>query len=198
MPWVEPVELEGEHVRLEPVNVEHTSALWEAGSHPELWRFMPSVIGSEEQMRETISWAVQIAEQGTGLAFATSIKATGEIVGSTGFWNLEPSHKRLEIGCTWITPRLQRSAVNTECKLLMLQHAFEQLGCNRVEFKTDSLNERSRAAIARLGAVEEGTLRNHMVQPDGRLRHSVYFSILSDEWPQVKRRLQGFLESHAG
>lgn len=198
MPWVEPVELEGEHVRLEPVNVEHTPALWEAGSHPELWRFMPSVIGSEEQMRETISWAMQLAEQGTGLAFTTSIKATGEIVGSTGFWNLEPSHKRLEIGYTWITPKFQRSTVNTECKLLMLQHAFEQLGCNRVEFKTDSLNERSRTAIARLGAVEEGTLRNHMVQPDGRLRHSVYFSILSGEWPQVKRRLQGFLESHAG
>ena len=198
MHWVEPVELEGEHVRLEPVNVEHTHALWEAGSHPELWRFMPSVIGSEEKMRETISWAVQLAEQGAGLAFATSVKATREIVGSTGFWNLEPSHKRLEIGYTWITPRFQRSTVNTECKLLMLQHAFEQLGCNRVEFKTDSLNERSRAAIARLGAVEEGTLRNHMVQPDGRLRHSVYFSILSGEWPQVKRQLQRFLESHSG
>lgn len=198
MPWIEPVELEGEHVRLQPVNLEHTPALWKAGSHPELWRFMPSVIGSEAQMRETISWAVQLAEEGAGLAFATSTKATGEIVGSTGFWNLEPSHKRLEIGYTWITPRLQRSAVNTECKLLMLRYAFEQLGCNRVEFKTDSLNERSRAAIARLGAVEEGTLRNHMVQPDGRLRHSVYFSILRDEWPQVKRRLQGFLESHAG
>ena len=198
MPWVEPVVLEGEHVRLEPLNLEHTAVLWEAGGHPELWRFMPGVIGSEEQMRETISWAVQLAEQGAGLAFATSVKATGEIVGSTGFWNLEPSHKRLEIGYTWITPRFQRSAVNTECKLLMLQHAFEQLGCNRVEFKTDSLNERSRAAIVRLGAVEEGTLRNHMVQPDGRLRHSVYFSILTDEWPQVKRRLKGLLESHAG
>ena len=197
MSWVEPIELEGERVRLEPVNVEHAPALWKAGSHPDLWRFMPSVIGSEEQMRETISWAVQLAEQGAGLAFATSVRATGEIVGSTGFWNLEPSHKRLEIGYTWITPRFQRSAVNTESKLLMLQHAFEQLGCNRVEFKTDSLNERSRAAIARLGAVEEGTLRNHMVQPDGRLRHSVYFSILRDEWPQVKRHLQGFLESHA-
>ena len=197
MSWVEPIELAGEQVRLQPVNVEHAPALWKAGSHPDLWRFMPSVIGSEEQMRETISWAVQLAEQGAGLAFATSVRATGEIVGSTGFWNLEPSHKRLEIGYTWITPRFQRSAVNTESKLLMLQHAFEQLGCNRVEFKTDSLNERSRAAIARLGAVEEGTLRNHMVQPDGRLRHSVYFSILRDEWPQVKRHLQGFLESHA-
>ncbi len=198
MPWVEPVELEGEQVRLEPVNLEHTPALWEAGDHPELWRFMPKAIGSEEQMREIVSWAVQLAEQGTGLAFATRIKATGEVIGSTGFLNLDQSNKRLEIGYTWITPRFQRSAVNTECKLLMLQHAFERLGCNRVEFKTDSLNERSRAAIARLGAVEEGTLRNHMVQPDGRLRHSVYFSILSDEWPQVKLNLRGFLESHAG
>jgi RimJ/RimL family protein N-acetyltransferase len=171
---------------------EHLEGLWTAGAHPELWRFMPNAIESQEEMRNMIA----DARQGSDLAFTMRVKPDGEIVGSTRYLNIEPAHKRLEIGYTWITPKRQRSVANTECKLLMLQHAFETLGCIRVEFKTDSLNRRSRTALARIGAVEEGTFRNHMIQPDGRLRHSVYFSIVDAEWPDVKARLQGFLDSH--
>jgi RimJ/RimL family protein N-acetyltransferase len=115
-------------------------------------------------------------------------------VGSTGYLNIDRQHRRLEIGGTWIAPEWQRTACNTEAKLLQLTHAFETLGCNRVEFKTDSLNERSRAALLRIGATEEGTFRNHMVMPDGRLRHSVYFSVIESEWPRVRVRLEALLE----
>ena len=191
--WVEPVVLEGEGVRLEPVGEQHVEGLAKAAAYPDLWRFMPYVVESEQQIRDMIAHASQLADQGAGLAFATRVKGADEIVGSTGFWNIEPSHRRLEIGFTWITPDWQRSLVNTECKYLMLQHAFETLACIRVEFKIDSLNERSRTALARIGAVEEGTLRNHMVQPDGRFRHSVYFSVLQEEWPRVKGHLEGLL-----
>ncbi len=193
--WVEPVTLEGEHIRLDPVSEQDVAQLWEAGGHAELWRYFPERIESQEQMDGVVVRALRLAEQGAGLAFATRVKATHEIVGSSGYWNIDEANKRLEIGYTWLTPKRQRSVANTECKLLMLQHAFEALGCIRVEFKTDSLNQRSRAALARIGAVEEGTFRNHMIQPDGRLRHSVYFSVVDAEWPNVKARLHGLLDS---
>ena len=135
--------------------------------------------------------------KGTVLPFTTIDRKTGRIVGSTSYLAIEPAHKRLEIGGTWITPSHQRSPVNTEAKLLQLSHCFEVLGCNRVEFKTDSRNAKSRAALARIGAVEEGTFRAHMVMPDGALRTSVYFSVIASEWPGVKARLlQKLARSH--
>ena len=194
--WVEPVVLEGEHVRLEPVTLEHAAGLARAAAFPDLWKYMPAVLQSEDQMRDMVARATRLSAEGAGLSFATVVKPAGEVAGSTAFLNMEPSHRRLEIGYTWITPKWQRSVVNTECKYLMMEHAFETLECIRVEFKTDSLNEQSRAALTRLGAVEEGTMRNHMVQPDGRFRHSVYFSVIDDEWPGIKTRLRGFMASH--
>jgi RimJ/RimL family protein N-acetyltransferase len=123
------------------------------------------------------------------LPFVTIERASGRVVGSTCYLAIEPAHKRLEIGSTWITPSQQRSPVNTEAKLLQLGHCFETLGCNRVEFKTDSRNAQSRAALARIGAKQEGIFRAHMVMPDGVLRDSVYFSVVAPEWPDVKARL---------
>ena len=130
---------------------------------------------------------------GTALPFATVDRKSGRAIGSTRFGNIVPEHKRIEIGWTWISPQFQRSAVNTEAKFLMLRYAFERLGCNRVELKTNSLNMRSRNAILRIGAKEEGTLRSHMINPDGTLRDTVYYSILAPEWPDVRARLEARL-----
>jgi RimJ/RimL family protein N-acetyltransferase len=141
-------------------------------------------------MRKYIETAMLWREQGTAIPFATVEQATGRIAGSTRFANVDYPNRRGEIGWTWIAPPWQRTAVNTEAKYLMLRHAFETLGFLRVELKTDSLNQRSRDAILRLGAKEEGTFRNHMVCADGRIRHSVYFSIIDSEWPNVKRELE--------
>jgi RimJ/RimL family protein N-acetyltransferase len=128
--------------------------------------------------------------------FVTVAKAIGRVVGSTSYLNIDRQHRRVEIGGTWTTPAWQRSAINTEAKYLQLRHAFETLGCIRVEFKTDALNSKSRQALARIGATEEGTFRNHMIMPDGRIRHSVYFSITDDEWPRVKAHLEGLLAAY--
>jgi len=136
-----------------------------------------------------VAYSIAGLAKGTLLPFATIERASGRIVGTTSYLAIEPAHKRLEIGGTWITPSHQRSPVNTEAKLLQLTHCFEVLGCNRVEFKTDSRNARSRVALARIGATEEGTFRAHMVMPDGVLRSSVYFSVIASEWPVMKQRL---------
>jgi RimJ/RimL family protein N-acetyltransferase len=128
--------------------------------------------------------------------FVTIARAIDQPVGSTSYLNIDLRHRRVEIGGTWITPAWQRSAINTEAKYLQLRHAFETLSCMRVEFKTDSLNTKSRQAIARLGATEEGIFRNHMVMPGGRIRHSVYFSIINDEWPQIKAHLEGLMAAY--
>ena len=186
------VTLQNNFVRLEPLESDHIDGLWEASS-PEIWDYMPVRVDEKEHLEKFIGYADQIHQQGQGLGFAVVDTQTKEIIGSTGFWNYVPENKRIEIGFTWYTKSRQRTATNTACKLLLLAHAFEFLLLNRVEFKTDSLNERSRKAIARLGAKEEGTLRNHVVQPDGRLRHSVYFSILNSEWNDVKSRLTEYL-----
>lgn len=140
----------------------------------------------------------ELAKQQAGLVvrFITIAKAIVQPVGSTSYLNIDRHHRRLEIGGTWITPAWQRSPINTEAKYLQLRHAFETLGCIRVEFKTDALNTKSRQALARIGAVEEGTFRNHMVMPSGRIRHSVYFSITSEEWPQVKAHLAGRMAAY--
>jgi N-acetyltransferase len=187
---IEPVTLEGTHVRLEPLVLAHQEALSEVGLEEEIWRWNPTPVRTPEEMRSYIEEALAVQARGTALPFATIEKSSGRAIGSTRYANIEAAHRRLEIGWTWIAPRWQRTAVNTEAKYLMLRHAFERLGCQRVEFKTDSLNERSRNAILRLGAKEEGTFRNHMITSSGRVRHSVYFSIIDTEWPAVKVALE--------
>ncbi len=148
-------------------------------------------------MRAYVEAALLDAEQGTALPFATIERASGRVVGSTRYLAIEPAHRRLEIGYTWVAPSWQRSAINTEAKLLMLAHAFERLGCHRVEFKTDALNERSRTALLGIGTVEEGTLRQHMITQGGRRRDTVYYSVLDGEWPAVRRLLTERLRRHA-
>jgi N-acetyltransferase len=193
---IKPVTLEGKHVRLESMRLEHVAALWRVGAYEEIWRYMPYAIRSEDDMRSFIEAELRKQQAGLTLRFATIAKPSQQPVGSTSYLNIDRQHRRLEIGGTWITPSWQRSAVNTEAKYLQLSHAFETLGCIRVEFKTDSLNIKSRQALARIGAVEEGTFRNHMVMPDGRLRHSVYFSIIDSEWPAVKAHLEQVMSSY--
>jgi RimJ/RimL family protein N-acetyltransferase len=144
-------------------------------------------------MRSLVEGALAAAQAGTEVPFATVDRASGRVIGSTRFLSIDAHHRRLEIGYTWIAPAWQRTAANTEAKLLMLRHAFDTLGALRVEFKTDSLNERSRAALAAIGATEEGTLRNHMVTDSGRRRHSVYFSVIQEEWPSVRQLLEARL-----
>lgn len=186
---VEPVVLEGAHVRLEPLRAEHLDGLCDVGLDSQLWRWTTGRVATRDDMRDYVAEAMSLSAAGHTVPFATVERATGRIVGSTRFANIVADHRRVEIGWTWIAQPWQRSAVNTEAKLLMLTHAFDTWGCNRVELKTDALNERSRSAIARLGAKEEGVLRAHMVVADGRLRDTVYYSILRDEWPEVRQRL---------
>jgi RimJ/RimL family protein N-acetyltransferase len=186
---VEPVVLEGRTIRLEPLSWEHFEPLCEAGSDPDIWRWTTSVAMTPDLMRAYIDTALRWQTEGHALPFATIEKSSGRAVGSTRFGNIDKAHHRVEIGWTWIHPAWQRTAVNTEAKYLMLRHAFETLGCIRVELKTDVLNERSRAAILRLGAKQEGILRKHMII-NGRVRDSVYFSILDDEWPAVRAGLE--------
>ena len=193
---VEPVTLEGTHVRLEPATPDHVDGLWHAGRFPELWRYRPFPVYSRDDMAAQVGAALATAAAGTLFLFATVDPASGRPIGSTSFLNIDPANRRLEIGGTWLTPAWQRSAANTEAKYLQLRHCFETLGCLRVEFKTDLRNIRSRAALARIGAVEEGTFRRHVVLPDGYLRDSVYFSILDREWPAVSDRLQALLAAH--
>ena len=141
-------------------------------------------------MREYIAAALRTQAEGSALPFATVERATGKAIGSTRYMNIDRANRHVEIGSTWLGLAWQRTAANTEAKFLMLRHAFETLGCLRVELKTDSLNERSRNAILRIGAKEEGTFRNHMITHTGRIRHTVYFSIIDSEWPEVKARLE--------
>ena len=193
---IKPVILEGKHVRLEPITLDHVAALWRVGAYEEIWQYMPYTIRSEDDMRTRIEAELCKQQAGLILRFATIARACTQPVGSTSYLNIDQQHRRLEIGGTWITPSWQRSVINTEAKYLQLCHAFETLGCLRVEFKTDSLNVKSRRALARIGAVEEGTFRQHMVMPDGRRRHSVYFSIIDSEWSTVKAHLERLMSSY--
>ena len=192
---VEPVILEGEVVRLEPMTLEHLDGLWEAGKDEALWELIPTNVASIDDMRKYVESALADRGRGVALPFVTVERASGKVIGSTRFGNIDTANLRAEIGWTWITPAFQRTAVNTEAKLLMLTHAFETWKCIRVELKTDALNERSRAAIKRLGATEEGIFRKHMICDTGRFRDSVYFSIIDTEWPMVKENLRGKLSS---
>jgi N-acetyltransferase len=187
---LEPVTLTGRIVRLEPMTIEHVPALTAAGLHEDLWRWTPTRIVNEAQMREFVETALRWQTEGTALPFVTCSVETGEVVGSTRFANVDAANRRAEIGWTWLRPEWQRTGANREAKLLMLRHAFEVLGCVRVEFKTDALNQKSRNALLGIGATEEGTLRSHMIVWNGRLRDSVYFSVLPGEWPEVKARLE--------
>jgi RimJ/RimL family protein N-acetyltransferase len=193
---VNPVTLEGRHVRLEPLSLSHHAGLCDAGLDEELWRWIPRRVRTPADMRAYIETALRAQAEGTALPFATIDAASGRVVGSTRYGNIDELNRRLEIGWSWIGRPWQRTAVNTEAKYLMLRHAFETLAAVRVELKTDSLNERSRRAILRLGAVEEGTFRKHMLTESGRIRHTVYYSIIDEEWPAVKARLEGLLHIH--
>ena len=186
---VEPVILEGEFVRLEPMEAGHLAALWAAGSDESLWRLIPTTIGSRDGMGNYIETALSDRDRGVALPFVTIERGSGDVIGSTRFGNIDVNNLRAEIGWTWINPKWQRTRINSEAKLLMLTHAFETWKCIRVELKTDALNERSRNAILRLGAKQEGIFRKHVICDTGRFRDSVYFSIIDSEWKSVKADL---------
>lgn len=171
----------------------HHAGLCEVGLDEELWRWIPQNVRTPEDMRAYIEEAWRSQTQGTALPFATLDRTSGRAIGSTRFGNIDRTNRRVEIGWTWLGLAWQRTVANTEAKYLMLRHAFETWKCLRVEFKTDSLNERSRAALLRIGAKEEGVFRNHVVTWTGRIRHSVYFSIIDSEWPEVKASLEARL-----
>jgi RimJ/RimL family protein N-acetyltransferase len=190
-----PVTLEGSVVRLEPIRREHAELFWAVAKNDlgDIFRWIPYAMKTQEDFQTLIDKA--FAEQGRGesVVFATVERTSGQTIGSTRFMNIDRANRRVEIGSTWIAPAWQRTAVNTEAKYLMLRHAFEVWGCMRVELKTDALNQKSRNAILRIGAKEEGTLRRHLVTWTGRVRDTVYFSILGDEWANVKSALESRL-----
>jgi len=188
-----PIVLEGDFVRMEPMTLEHHAGLTAVGLDPEIWRFTLVVVQTPEEMRGYMDAALELQRGGAALPFVTIERSSGRIVGSTRFGNYDPANRRIEIGWTWIAPRWQRTAINTEAKYLMLSHAFEKLHCVRVELKTDVLNTRSRKAMLRIGAKEEGVLRKHSLVWDGRYRDSIYYSILDDEWATVKQELEKML-----
>jgi RimJ/RimL family protein N-acetyltransferase len=192
-----PMILEGEVVRLEPMRREHARLFWEAARDAldDIFRWIPNRMRSPEDFQTAVDNILEETERGESVAFATIERRSGRLVGSTRFMNMDLSNRRVEIGSTWIAPPWQRTAINTEAKYLMLRHAFEEWQCLRVELKTDARNERSRNAILRLGAKEEGIFRQHMLTWDGRRRDTVYFSVLDNEWPAVKTALQNKLRS---
>lgn len=178
------------------MNEEHLEALCEIGLDPEITRFMPSPIATREQMARSIRDAIAARTLLSSIPFVTVLKgdqSAGRVVGTSRFLSVDSKSRRMEIGATWIGKEWQRTRVNNEAKYLMLRYAFEDLDCVRVEFKTDSLNERSRRALLRIGATQEGIFRNHVITTDGRIRHSVSFSITSEEWPDRKARLERML-----
>jgi RimJ/RimL family protein N-acetyltransferase len=187
---ISPITLQGGHVRLEPLTLEHLDGLCAVGLDDELWRWTNANIGTRDDMRRYIETALEWQRARTALPFATMLRSEDRVIGTTRFANIDEAHRRAEIGWTFVARPWQRSAANTEAKYLMLRHAFDVLGCIRVEFKTDALNTVSRKAIARIGAREEGILRSHMITDTGRVRDSVYFSIIENEWPVVKRELE--------
>jgi len=190
-----PVTLTGQVVRLEPLTIEHTADLTLAGQDESIWQYMLyGSIHTHDQMRAWIQDLLDRQKAGTDLPFAVVLLKTGRAIGATRYLEIRPEHRGLEIGGTWYAVDYQRTPVNTECKYLLLKHAFEALGCIRVQFKTDLRNERSQRALYRIGAIKEGILRNHMIMPDGTFRDSVYYSILASEWPKVKTRLEEMMK----
>lgn len=193
---VRPVTLAGRVVRLEPLSEAHAPDLTAVGLDENIWRHMLyGKVDSEEKMRAFVLDLLARQERGTDLPFAVIYLASGRAIGCTRYLEIRPQHRGLEIGGTWYGAAYQRTAVNTECKYLLLRHAFETLGCIRVQFKADVLNARSERAIARIGAVREGVFRNHLIKPDGAVRDSVYYSIIDAEWSAVKARLEDRLRA---
>ena len=186
MDWRTPVTLEGKHVRLEPMTEAHVPGLAAVGLDDSIWEHM--LYGDMRSMKDIGNWVREILSR-PDLPFAVIHLESGRVAGATRYLNMTPEHRGLEIGGTWYGLEFQRTAVNTECKYLLLGYAFETLDCIRVQFKTDLRNVRSQRAIERIGAKHEGVLRNHMILPDGRYRDSVYFSIIDKEWPEVKKHL---------
>jgi RimJ/RimL family protein N-acetyltransferase len=194
--WIEPISLHGQHVRLDPLTLEHVPGLQAAAADGQLWKLWYTSVPAPEQTQAYVEKALSL--QSAGLALPWVVRdAAGAIVGSTRFGNVDAENHRVEIGWTWYARRVQRTGLNTEAKLLLLTHAFEALGCNAVEFRTNWFNHDSRNAIARLGAKQDGVLRSHMRMPDGMYRDTVVFSILAGEWPTVRRHRRFKLEQHA-
>ncbi len=187
-----PLTLEGSVVRLEPIRLDHAELFWNVAkdSVDEIFQWIPYRMKSQKDFQQVIEKAFNEQERGESVVFATVERSSGRVIGSTRFMNIDRVNRRVEIGSTWIAPAWQRTAVNTEAKYLMLRHAFEVWKCIRVELKTDALNQKSRNAILRIGAKEEGTLRRHVITWTGRVRDSVYFSILDNEWPEAKAKLE--------
>ena len=192
-----PVSLHGAIVSLEPLTISSLPELAAIGLHPELWRLQPRAILSVADMREYIEQALADHARGVSLPFVIVRRADRTILGSTRFMEIAPEHRRLEIGATWLTPAAQRTGANVEAKLLLLSHAFDAMGMQRVVLKTEATNTQSRAAILALGAVEEGTFRRHLIAENGRMRDMTYFAILDTEWPGVRDRLRARLARHA-
>jgi RimJ/RimL family protein N-acetyltransferase len=192
--WIRPVVLEGRIVRLEPLRRDHLDGLAEVAFEPALWQYTLARPVDAAGLEAWIRTALANAEAGIEVPFATIDRATERAIGSTRYLNIVPEHRRFEIGWTWLATSAQRTGANREAKLLQLTHAFEDLDANRVEFKTDSLNDKSRTALLGIGASFEGTFRNHMVMPDGRLRHSAYYSVTREDWPTVRSRLIELLD----
>ncbi len=196
---VTPFTLEGSVVRLEPLRSEHAEMFWQVSKDAldDIFQWIPYRMKTREDFQRLVEKAFDEQDRGESVVFATVERNSGRAIGSTRFMNIDRVNRRVEIGSTWIAPAWQRNAVNTEAKYLMLRHAFEVWNCIRVELKTDALNQKSRTAILRIGAKEEGTLRRHVLTWTGRVRDSVYFSILDSEWPEVKGRLEGMLARKA-
>ena len=193
-----PLTLKGSVIRLEPVRREHANLFWEVAKNDleDVFRWIPYSMKTPEDFRRLIDKAFEEQERGESVVFATVEKGSGRVIGSTRYMNIDRVNRRVEIGSTWIAPDWQRTGVNTEAKYLMLRHAFEVWKCMRVELKTDALNQKSRNAILRIGAKEEGTLRRHLLTCTGRVRDTVYFSILDHEWTEVKARLEKMPTRH--
>lgn len=193
----QPVTLNGPFVRLVPLTLDHVPALASVGLDPVLWRWIPTPITTVGEMRAYVASALDDQARGLALPFAITDATSNELIGCTRFGNIDVKHRRLEIGWTWLARSHQRSAANTSAKRLLLGHAFDDLGAMRVELKTDALNDKSRAAIGRIGAVQEGIFRKHLVTASGRVRDTVYFSIIDTDWPLVRRTLDARLAQHA-
>ncbi len=191
----QPVTLTGHLVRLEPIGLEHAADLYAVGAEESIWTYLAR--GAFTNVEDAEGWIEDCVAQlvaGTRIQFTVLLKETGKAVGSTGYLDIDRTHRTLEVGWTWYGVAWQRTGVNTECKYLLLKHAFEDMGARRVALKADSRNERSRRAIVRIGAIEEGTLRNHRIARDGVDRHSVFYSVIDSEWAGVKERLEGMLQ----
>ena len=188
------ITLTGTTVELQPLQREHTAALLDAAADGELWNLKVTNVPGPDTVDTYIATALAGRDAGSVIPFTILRKSTGQVVGSTRFWKVDRVNRKLEIGHTWLAQSTQKTAINTEAKLLLLTYAFEVLDCVRVQFTTDELNEKSRAAILRLGAVQEGIVRHERIMPDGRKRNSVRFSIIDSEWPQVKANLQAKLQ----